>query len=535
MSVKNKNGSQALFKTLLDSGIDVCFANPGTSEMQLVYEMGTTDGFRPVLCLQENVVTGAADGYYRIVGKPAFAMLHLGVGVANGLCSMHNARKAGSGMVALCGAGADYHHHDVEITFLRPIADLATPVADWVRTSKSADDLAVAGSEAVQVARTGKVATLITPANHHWELTPIEVKAQEPTSPPAVSDETIDKAVELLKNGKSTAVMLGGLAVAEGQEIAGKIAVASGAKLLCETMCAKLPRGAGSVVVTQIPYIPEMARTVLAEFEQVIMVGGRRPMASLAYEGASLSKVPESCEMHYLVTDELDVLGALDSLCAKLGAGDITDVDRYEAAADTADPTGELSPEAVAQCLTMLIPENAIVSDESATMGMQMFSMTQNAKPHDWLMSPNGGGIGHGLPVALGAAVAGNGRKVLALQADGCGMYTPQALWSIARENLNVTIVILKNDRYGILEVELARVRESAANDKMMSMLEIDKPSIDWVQIAGGMGIPATSATTAEEFYQQLSEAMAHKGPRLVEAVVAQDLSPMVEMVARVK
>jgi len=182
-----------------------------------------------------------------------------------------------------------------------------------------------------------------------------------------------------------------------------------------------------------------------------------------------------------------------------------------------------------------LMPENTIVSDESATMGMQMFSLTQNAKAHDWLMSPNGGGIGHGLPVALGAAVAGNGRKVLALQADGCGMYTPQALWSIARENLNVTIVILKNDRYGILEVELARVRESAANDKMMSMLEIDKPSIDWVKIAGGMGVPATSASTAEEFYQQLSEALDHKGPRLIEAVVAQDLSPMVNMVARVK
>jgi acetolactate synthase-1/2/3 large subunit len=533
MSEKNKNGGNALFKVLVDAGIDVCFANPGTSEMQLVYEMGLTDGFRPVLCLQENIVTGAADGYYRMAGKPAFAMLHLGVGLANGLCSMHNARKAGSGMVALCGGAADYHYHDVEITFNRPLADLATPVADWVRTTKSSDDLAVASAEAVQVAKAGKVATLITPANHHWELTPIAVQAQDAPPPPRVSEETIDKIAVLLKNDKSTALMLGGLAVAEGQEVAAKIAVASGAKLLCETMCARLPRGAGRVAVKQIPYIPEMARGELAEFEQVIMVGGRRPMASLAYEGASLSKLPETCEMHYLVTDELDVLGALDALCAKLGAGDITDVERYEATTDTAAPTGELSPEAVAQCLTALIPENGIVCDESATMGMQMFSMTQNAKAHDWLMSPNGGGIGHGLPVALGAAVASPDRKVLALQADGCAMYTPQALWSIARENLDVTIVILKNDRYGILEVELARVRESEANAKMMSMLELDKPSIDWLQIAGGMGISATSATTAEEFYQQLEEALAHQGPRLIEAAVVQDLSPMVQMVAR--
>ena len=534
MKSKALNGAQGLFRSLVKNGINTCFANPGTSEMQLIYEMGLSDDIRPVLCLQENVVTGAADGYHRMTGTPALTLLHLGVGLANGLSGMHNARKAGSGMVTIVGDNADYHqHNDVEVSMKKPISHLAEPVSDWVKTTQSPDDLVISCGQAVQIARQGhgKITTIISATNHHWGRCDVELPAMAPLPTPSVSGETVENMAALLRNGKRTAIVLGKQAVIDGLETAGKIAAACNADILTETVTTRMPRGEGRVLATPIPYIAEMSLQALSQYEQLILIGTKKPFISIAYEGKPVSKVPDSCVVFTLATADTDYVAALSDLCIAAEADNATGVKRH-ARAEVSKPSGELNAEAIAQSMTALMPEDCIVVDEGATIGFEIFPGTAGARRHDWLMSVSGGAIGQGLPNALGAAVACPDRKVLALQADGSGMYTNQALWSIARENCDVTIVILRNDAYAILQLELARVRKGDANDKMLSMMELDKPTIDWVDMASGMGIRGSRATTAEEFHQQLQNALAEKGPRLIEAQVAQDLTPFIEMVA---
>lgn len=533
MATKDHNGARALFKALVEAGIDTCFANPGTSEMQLIYEMGLTDDMHPILCLHENVVTGAADGYNRMIGRPALALLHMGAGLSNGLANLHNARKAGSGMIVLVGDNADYHYREAEHGMLTSIASIAAAASDFVKTTRSADDLAVTATQAARIARTGqgKIATIISPTNHHWEHATVSVMAEEPAPSSRVTGETIENIRSCLANGKRTAIVLDKPTAVDGLETAGRIAAATGAELMVPTIFARLPRGAGRVMAEPIPYLPEHAMLRLREFDQIILIGTKFPATTFAYEDKPIVKVPDNCDVIVMATDEVDTLAALETLCAAVNAEGRTDVKRH-ARAEARAPVGELNAEAIAVSLTALIPRDCIVADESATLGFTLFAQTSGAEPHDWLLNPAGGAIGGGLPVALGAAVACRDRKVLALQADGSGMYTPQALWTIAKEKLDITIVILRNDRYAILEIELARVRESAANEKMMSMLELRNPTLDWVQIAQGMGVPASSAATAEQFHEQLEAALAHKGPRLIEARVVQDLGPMVSLVA---
>ena len=532
--LKQKNGAQAFFSAMVDAGITDCFANPGTSEMQLVYEMGLTDDIQQVLCLQENVVTGACDGYNRMSEKPALALLHMGAGFANGLCNLHNARKAGSGMVVLCGDNADYHYRSVEHTMLTPIKHLAEAAADFIKQTKSADDLAVTGAQAARIAKIGqgKIAVVTASTNHHWEPTTVSVKATDPEPLNIVTDETIERVKTLLTNGKRSAIVLDKRCLIHGLEIAGQIAAATGVEVMVPTITPRFPRGEGRVIAKQIPYVPELAFETLKDIEQMILLGTDFPATSFAYQEKPIVKIPESCEVFIMATSENDTLDAFNRLGEIIGTTDAKKVKRQERV-EFDIPAGSITPEALAQSLCNLIPENAIVVDESATLGMTVFEETNGARKHDWLMNPSGGGIGAGLPCALGAAVASPDRKILALQADGCGMYTPQTLWSIARTNCDMTIVILKNDKYAILQIELARVRESEPTDKMTSMLDIDKPSIDWVKMAESQGIPATSATTVEEFQKQLAEALAHKGPRLIEACIDQDMGPMMAMVAR--
>ena len=532
--MKQKNGAQAFFSAMVDAGITDCFANPGTSEMQLVYEMGLTDDIQPVLCLQENVVTGACDGYNRMAEKPALALLHMGSGFANGLCNLHNARKAGSGMVVLCGDNADYHYRSVEHTMQTPIKHLAEAAADFIKQTQSADDLAVSGAQAARIAKIGqgKVAVVTASTNHHWESTTVSVKAQDPEPLYRVTDETIEKVKALLSNGKRSAIVLDKRCLIHGLETAGKIAAATGVEVMVPTITARFPRGEGRVIARQIPYVPEMAAVALKDVDQMILLGTDFPATSFAYQEKPIVKIPESCEVFVMATSENDTLDALNRLGETVGTVDANNVKRQERV-EFGSHTGELTPEALARSLCSLIPENGIVVDESATLGFAVFEETNGARKHDWLMNPAGGGIGAGLPVALGASTACPDRKVIALQADGCAMYTPQALWSIARSNCDMTIIILKNDKYAILQIELARVRESEPTDKMLSMLDIDKPSIDWVKMAEALGIAATKATNTEEFHKQLTEALDHKGPRLIEACIVQDMSPMMAMVAK--
>jgi len=517
------NGADKLLESFVANGVEVCFANPGTSEMQLVSAIGANDGMRAVLCLFEGVVTGAADGYARMKGKPALTLLHVGSGFSNSMANLHNAKRAHTPVINMVGDHATYHlQYDAPLTSDVPAH--ARICSDWVKVSESADDLALAGGAAVQAAMAGagKIATLIAPANHAWE--PASQSAGPvalPASLPA-ADSEIDRAASLLQNGKRTALLLGGPALMASQlEHAGKIAAGCNARLLSETFTARLQRGAGRVPVERLQYFSEHVTAQLEDLEQIILVGTAAPVSFFAYPGKDSWLVPEGCEVLELATVDHDTGATLQALAEKVAAHSTSQV--TAAAPAFPAPGGELTPVAIGQSLTLLMPDDAIVSDEAATCGLGIFPATENAPPHDWLML-TGGAIGQGLPLSLGAAIACPGQKVIALQADGSAMYTVQALWSMAREQADVTVVLLNNRSYAILNIEMMRVGAAQPTPKALSMLDLSRPDIDWVSIAEGMGVPATRATTAEEFHQQFEAALSGKGPNLIEAMVVQQM-----------
>jgi len=532
------NGAQALFKALTDAGLDTCFANPGTSEMQLVYEMGRTGNVRPVLCLQENTVTGAADGYARMAGKPAFTLLHVGSGLANGLANLHNAGRANTTMVNIVGANATYHQPNfAEHEFINGnIVDVARVVSHWAHQAKNASDLAVLGAEAARYSRigAGKICTVVAPTDCHWDPAVAPPVLAAPIETPKVSPQTIQEVVALLTNGKKTGILLGSHTLyGEGLELAGRIAAATGATLFAETFAPRFARGEGRVAVDLLGYLPEQAVPQLKPYAQLVLVGALFPVTTFAYKDKSVFKVPESCAVTTLATVDHDLVAALGDLAKAVGAPSRPVARRVRS--EATPPTGGLNAKAIAQTLCVLLPENAILVDEGATNGGPICDQTEGARAHDLLKATNGGAIGNGLPLALGAAVACPDRKTVVIQGDGCGMYTEQALWSMAREKANVTVVLLKNDDYAILEIELARVRESDANAKMESLMHLDNPTLNWVKIAEGHGVPATRATTAEEFHQQFAAAMSSKGPHLIEAQIIENLGPMIDAVHKAR
>lgn len=517
------NGAERLLETLVESGVEVCFTNPGTSEMQLVSAIGNNDDVRAVLCLFEGVVSGAADGYARMKDQPAITLLHVGSGFSNSMANQHNAKRAHVPLVNIVGDHATYHlPYDTPLT--SDVPGHARLCSEWVGVSESADDLAVCGAKAVQVSMQGwgKVTTLVAPANHAWEESTNQAPALVKPEMELVSADTIADIATSLGNGKTTALYLGGRALREESlAAAGRIAKATGARILCETLPARLQRGAGRVPVERLPYFAEQASEILSGFEQLVLVGATAPVSFFAYPGKQSILTPENCEILQLAEVHQDTAAALQAVALKLGAD--APAETAGAAPETPSPSGILSPLAIAQSLVQLMPDNAIVSDEAATCGLPMFPATVNAPPHEW-MTITGGAIGQGLPLSLGAAIACPDRKVIALQADGSAMYTVQALWSMARENTDVTVVIFNNRSYAILNIELARVGAGQPTPKTLSMLDLSRPDINWVEISQGMGVPATRATTAEEFHQQFAEAMASHGPRLIEAMVVQQM-----------
>ncbi|MGB3286957.1 thiamine pyrophosphate-dependent enzyme, partial [Mycolicibacter algericus] len=184
-------------------------------------------------------------------------------------------------------------------------------------------------------------------------------------------------------------------------------------------------------------------------------------------------------------------------------------------------PAGELTPQNWVQVIGALLPENAIISDESNTSGLMLPAATAGAPRHD-VLTLTGGAIGQGLPVALGAAVAAPDRPVIALQADGSAAYTISALWSMARENADVTTVLINNSSYAILRMELARVGAEADGGrygpKAEALLDLSRPNMDFAKIAEGFGVPASVATTCEELAEQFRRALAEPGPHLIDA-----------------
>ncbi len=513
------NGAKALVKTLADCGVEVCFANPGTSEMQLVAALDLEPKMRAILGLFEGVVTGAADGYGRMADKPAATLLHLGPGLGNGLSNLHNAKRARTPLVNIVGDHAtDHLEYDAPLT--SDVEGVARPMSDWVRTSTSPYDLAVAGKEAVEAALTypGQIATLIAPADHAWTDGAQPAPRNKPTISPRVPAEEINEAAAALQGEGVAALYLGGRALREDAlEQAGRIAAATGARLISETFACRLQRGAGRVVVERLPYFGEMAAEFLEGLRRIVFVGAEPPVSFFAYPGKPSWLSPEGAELIKLADPRQDAVQTLQELADAL--------DAPAAPADVQAPVvppvadGKLDAQSLGGVLAALLPEDAIISDEAATAGLAIFPMTQGAAKHDWLML-TGGSIGQGLPLAAGAAVACPERKVIALQADGSAMYTVQALWTMARENLDVTTVIINNGSYAILNIELARVGVTDPGPKALSLLDLTRPDIDWVSISEGMGVPAVRVDTTAGFRQALSDALSIKGPRLIEAVV---------------
>ena len=512
------NGAESLVRTLLAGGVDVCFANPGTSEMHFVAALDSVPGMRCVLGLFEGVVTGAADGYYRMLDRPASTLLHLGPGLANGLANLHNAKKAHSGVVNVVGEHATYHI-ELDAPLTSDIEGLARPMSHWVKTSPDAKTIAGDGALAIQAALQppGQIATLILPADTAWNLSdgPAAVPAPAPRAP--VCDEAIDAAAALLGNGRPTTLLLGGIALRErGLELAGRIAAKTGCKILSEWSNTRLERGAGRVQILRIPYVVEKALAVLAEAGQLVLVGAEAPIAFFAYPDKPSVLTDPDMPITELAAVDGDIEGALEALAEAVGA--LTTPPAHIADSRRPDIVdGAITPETIAPVLGALIPEGAIVVDESITTGRNFFPMTAGAPPHDWINN-RGGSIGYGLPVAVGAAIACPDRKVVALEGDGSAMYTLQSLWTMAREGLDVTVIIFANHSYKILRGELTGVGVQNPGPRAVDMLSLNRPNLDWIQMARGMGVEAERVDDAAGLAKAFEAGLQSQGPYLIEA-----------------
>jgi acetolactate synthase-1/2/3 large subunit len=514
------NGSESLIKTLVNSGVEVCFTNPGTSEMHFVAALDEVEGMRCVLGLFEGVVSGAADGYARMAGKPAATLLHLGPGLGNALANIHNAKKGGVPMINIVGDHATYHlQYDAPLT--SDIEGIAGPVSHWVHTSQAPDEIAVDAARAVSEAGHNRIATLILPADVSWGDNPGgHVLTTRVPSPATVSPEKLQQAVAMLRSGAPTMLMIGGKTVtAEMGVLLSRLGEATGARVCLETFPTRVARGAGRGVLEKLPYLAEMAIDHLSGVENLILLGAKSPVSFFAYPNVPSILPPAKCRELQLALPGEEVASCLQELLAALD-GEAAEPHLYDHAVPEL-PQGALDVPAVAQSLAALLPENAVVVDDAGTATLACYPATATAAPHDWL-ALTGGSIGFGLPCAVGTAVACPDRKTICLEGDGSAMYTIQSLWTMARENLDVTVVIFNNQKYSILELEFLRTgaRGGVPGPKAASMLEIGNPAMDFVAMATGMGVSASRATTAEEFSQQFADAIAQRGPRLIEAMV---------------
>ena len=515
------NGAHALLRTLTNGGVDTCFMNPGTSEMHFVAALDDEPGMRGVLALFEGVATGAADGYARMASKPAAVLLHLGPGLGNGIANLHNARRAASPVVNVVGDHATYHkQYDAPLE--SDIDALASNVSGWVRRSVKTSELAADAAAALGAAMgpPGQVATLILPADVSWSEGAEPVQPSLSSRLAAPDAAAVDAVASALRSGQPVGFLVGGMACRAGSlRLAGAIASAHGAKLISETFPSRLERGAGRVAPERLAYLAEMAVAQLDGLAHLVLVDAKSPVSFFAYPDKPSDLVPDGCQVHTLAAAGSDVAGALEALAGMLGVDPGT-APRSPSGRPALPSSGPLTADSLGLSIGALLPENAVVCDESNTSGLFISGATAGCPPHDWL-TLTGGSIGIGLPLATGAAVACPDRKVLALEADGSAMYTGQALWTMAREGLDVTVVVLSNRSYAILNMELQRVGVTGeAGPKARAMLDLHDPELDFVALAGAMGVPATRAETAAEFSDQLARALATPGPNLVEAVI---------------
>jgi acetolactate synthase-1/2/3 large subunit len=522
---QSMNGADSLVRALIAGGVDTCFTNPGTSEINVVAALDGVTEMRCVLGLYEGVVSGAADGYARMAEKPACTLLHLGPGLANSLANLHNASRAQVPIVNIVGQHATYHlHHDTPLT--ADIEAIARPYSKWLRTSRAADQVGRDVAEAIRAARTapGRIATLIVPADVAWsnvirtEDGGVEAPSTPPR-PPLPAVENIERAAAMLRSGLRTALLIAGNGLyGRGLAVAGRIAAATGTRLLSPYPIARLQRGNGIAPVERMQYVLELAVEQLKEFRQLILVGAQPPVAYFAAPGKNAVLTSAECEIHTLASPGENYIGALEALAASLLLPEIglpteTNIERPAA------PSGAITLPGLAAAVGALLPENAIVVDESMTSGRGMMAATSAGPPHDWLGN-TGGSIGIAMPLAVGAAVACPDRRVLCLTADGSGMYTLQALWTMAREGLKVTTVVFANRDYAVLKREFSYLGVGNPGRRALDMFEIGRPDLDWVELAKGMGVPGIRVSSLDGFAKALRKGFESEGPMLIEVLL---------------
>ena len=512
------NGAESLVHTLLRSGVDTCFANPGTSEMHYVAALDRVPGMRCVLGLFEGVVTGAADGYARMAGKPAATLLHCGPGLANGLANLHYARRANTPIVNIVGDQATYHR-PLDAPLTADTEGWARGVSGWVRTATSAATVGADAAVAVQAARTspGQIATLILPSDTSWDEGGVVADALPVPAAPASAPSQIDEAAAVLRRGGAgVLLLLSGPGLSEqGLAYAQRIVAHTGCRVMAGGSNSRTARGRGRMPVDRVPYVVDVAVKALAGTKQLILAGAKKPVTFFAYPGKVQTSVPPDAGLHVLARPEQDVVDALGRLAEAVGA---PHVGRFESGVCPEVGRGALTPDSVASTVGALLPDGAVIADESVSFGRGFFPLTKAAAPHDWL-NVTGGAIGGGPPLATGAAIGAPGRRVINLQADGSAMYTVQALWTQAREKLDVTTVLLSNRKYAILIGELANVGANPGRTAM-DMLDLGNPDINWTQLAGSMGVEGARADTCETFADLLRYSLGRSGPFLIELMI---------------
>jgi len=516
-----KNGAFSLVQTAVNAGVEICFANAGTTEMPIVVALDRAAGMRVVLGLFEGVCTGAADGWARMTGRPAATLLHLGPGLANGLANLQNARRARAPVVNWIGDHAT-RHLACDAPLTSDIAALTGSVG-WTRAVKSAGKMAEASLAAVKVALgpPGRVASLIIPADCQWEEGAEPLRAPPTPALAETPSSAIRDAARLLRKGRG-GLLLGGNSLTEtGLRAAARIAAATSCGVWIETFPSRQECGRNLPVFPALPYFPEHAVEALAGVASLVLAGARDPVAFFAYPDQPSRLLPEGAVLHTLADPDagIDAALALEALVQELDAPAIVAPPRTM---EKFQPNGlPLTPDTLCRTMAALTPENAIVVNEAATTGLTWNAVhSSNAAPHTMLFI-TGGAIGQGLPNALGAALACPDRRVIAFQADGSGLYTLQALWSMARENADVTVVVCANRRYRILQVELQRSGIAEPGPKALALTDLTRPAIGWVELAKGFGVPGCQVQTADQFASALRRALNERGPSLIEAVIA--------------
>ena len=520
MTQTRQTGAEALVRTLIAGGVDTCFANPGTSEMHFVAALDRIPGIRCVLGLQENTVTGMADGYFRITRRPAATLLHCGPGYANGIANIHNARRAGSGMLNIVGDHAIPHvAHDSPLT--SDVDALVGATSQWHAFGTDPARIGADAARALEAAGDayGQVASLVLPADVSWSDGGAQAQPAAPKAPRLPDPGAIERVARALRSGRKAVIILGTPAVtADLHPLLRGLAGKTGAALMGSPSISRMPRGKGRLTLPVVPYPVDDAIRTLAPYDIVVLVNAPPPTGFFLYPGRpSLLHRPDA-DVLTLSRDDQDAAAALKALAAELGAE--PSAIPMPDAAQSPVLTGPITPGGLAAVVARHLPDEAIVINEALTLGGGFDAVMPHAAPCDWL-TVTGGAIGGGIPIATGAAIGAQAmgrpdRRVVTLQADGSAAYTVQALWTQARENLPVTTLLLNNRSYAILLGEYAKVGAKPGKTAL-DMLSLDNPAIDWCAIAQGFGVAAEGVSTLEALDRAVGAAMTANGPVLID------------------